>query len=168
MWVDDTPIHSCIYPAMRADGHQITTIEGIAIEGIASEGNETLGENEKLSPMQQAFLTKQGFQCGYCTPGMIMTASKLTCETEAELRLELEGNLCRCTGYEAIIESVIECGSEPGSESGGESGGERSDQTADSKGQVGKAVPKQDGPNLVTGKPVYRSEERRVGKECLL
>jgi len=159
VWVDDTPIHSCIYPAMRADGHQITTIEGIAIEGIASEGNETLGENEKLSPMQQAFLTKQGFQCGYCTPGMVMTASKLTCETEAELRLELEGNLCRCTGYEAIIESVIEGSSESGSEFGGESGGEHSDQTiTDSKGQVGKAVPKQDGPNLVTGKPVYTAD----------
>ena len=136
VWVDDKPIHSCIYPAMRADSHQITTIEGLQ-----------LGENGELSPMQQAFLDKQGFQCGYCTPGMIMTASKLTCETEAELRAELEGNLCRCTGYESIIESVIDCGSE------------HSDGAiADSKGQVGKSVPKQDGPDLVTGKPVYTTD----------
>lgn len=128
---------------MRADSHQITTIEGI----------EESGENGTLSPMQQAFLDKQGFQCGYCTPGMIMTASKLSCETEAELRAELEGNLCRCTGYESIIESVIDCGTERSVPS------VPLNQTiTDSKGQVGKDVPKQDGPDLVTGKPVYTAD----------
>ena len=133
VWLDDKPIHSCICPAMRAEGHQITTIEGL--------------ENGKLSPMQQAFLDKQGFQCGYCTPGMIMTASKLQYETEAELKAELEGNLCRCTGYEAIIESVLECGNDSAVKT----------ITAE-EGQVGKDVPKQDGPNLVTGKPVYTAD----------
>ena len=133
VWVDDKPIHSCIYPAMRVNSQQVTTIEGL--------------ENGSLSPMQQAFLDKQGFQCGYCTPGMIMTASKLEYESEAELKAELEGNLCRCTGYESIIESVLECGKE------------NSIKTITAKeGQVGQDVPKQDGPNLVTGKPVYTAD----------
>ena len=137
VWLDDKPIHSCIYPAMRADSHQITTIEGL--------------ENGKLSSMQQAFLDKQGFQCGYCTPGMIMTASKLEYETEAELKAELEGNLCRCTGYESIIESVLECGQE------------NSAKTITAKAQVGQDVPKQDGPDLVTGKPVYTADWSPTG-----
>ena len=133
VWLDDKPIHSCIYPAMRVDSHQITTIEGL--------------ENGSLSPMQQAFLDKQGFQCGYCTPGMIMTASSLEYESEAELKAELEGNLCRCTGYESIIESVLQCGKD------------NSVKTTTAKGgQVGKDVPKQDGPDLVTGKPVYTAD----------
>ncbi|MDJ0568168.1 MAG: molybdopterin-dependent oxidoreductase [Pleurocapsa sp. MO_192.B19] len=138
VWLDDKPIHSCIYPAMRADEHQITTIEGL--------------ENGKLSPMQQAFLDKQGFQCGYCTPGMIMTASKLEYESEAELKAELEGNLCRCTGYEAIIESILQCGQD------------NSIKPITAKdGQVGKDVPKQDGPNIVTGKPVYTADWSPTG-----
>ena len=133
VWLDDKPIHSCIYPAMRADNHRITTIEGL--------------ENGSLSPMQQAFLDRQGFQCGYCTPGMIMTASKLEYESEAQLKAELEGNLCRCTGYESIIDSVVECGRE------------NSIKTITAKqGQVGQDIPKQDGPNLVTGKPVYTAD----------
>ncbi|VEP12279.1 Carbon monoxide dehydrogenase [Hyella patelloides LEGE 07179] len=133
VWLDDKPIHSCIYPAMQVDSHQITTIEGL--------------ENGKLSPMQQAFLDKQGFQCGYCTPGMIMTASKLEYNSEAELRAELEGNLCRCTGYEAIIDSILECGND-----------NLVKPITAKEGQVGKNIPKQDGPNLVTGKPVYTAD----------
>lgn len=133
VWLDDKPIHSCIYPALRADSHQITTIEGL--------------DNGKLSPMQQAFLDKQGFQCGYCTPGMIMSASKLEYNKEAELRAELEGNLCRCTGYEAIIASILECGND------------NSVKPITAKdGQVGKDIPKQDGRDLVTGKPVYTAD----------
>lgn len=133
VWLDGKPIHSCLCPAMRVDSHKVTTIEGI--------------ENGSLSPMQQAFIDKQGFQCGYCTPGMIMTASKLECESEGELQAELEGNLCRCTGYEAIIDSVLECGQD------------NSSQIITAKeGQVGKNIPKQDGANLVTGKPVYTAD----------
>lgn len=131
VWLDDKPIHSCIYPAMRVDSQQVTTIEGL--------------ENGSLSPMQQAFLAKQGFQCGYCTPGMIMTASSLKYESEAELKAELEGNLCRCTGYESIIESILECGKED------------SVKTITAT-QVGQDVPKQDGPDLVMGKPVYTAD----------
>ena len=138
VWLNGKPIHSCICPAMRADSQQITTIEGL--------------ENGRLSPMQQAFLDKQGFQCGYCTPGMIMTASKLEYESSAELKAELEGNLCRCTGYEAIIDSVVECGKDNNVAAIGAR-----------EGQVGKNVPKQDGTNLVTGKPVYTADRSPAG-----
>lgn len=142
VWLDDKPVHSCIYPAMRVDSHQVTTIEGLANERSVS-----------LSPMQQAFLDKQGFQCGYCTPGMIMTASKLDYESEVELRAELEGNLCRCTGYQSIIDSILQCGKD------------RSAKPITAKeGQVGKDVPKQDGPDLVTGKPVYTADWSPPGK----
>lgn len=148
VWLDDKPIHSCICPAMRADGARITTIEGLENGGAYKLRRETTeSAPRRLSPMQQAFLDKQGFQCGYCTPGMIMTASKLEYQSETELRAELEGNLCRCTGYEAIIESVLECGNEGAVKT-----------TAAPKEQVGKNVPKQDGPNLVTGKPVYTAD----------
>ncbi len=142
VWVDDKPIHSCIYPAMRVDSCEVTTIEGL--EGLEEKGGR--------SPMQQAFLEKQGFQCGYCTPGMIMTASKLACATAAEVKAEMEGNLCRCTGYESIVESVLACGSEPLAKT-----------TAEVAGQVGQNVPKQDGPDLVTGKPVYTADWSPVG-----
>ncbi|MGB3295262.1 MAG: molybdopterin cofactor-binding domain-containing protein, partial [Phormidesmis sp.] len=136
VWLDDQPIHSCICPAMRAEGHQITTIEGLT-SGM---------DGGKLSPMQQAFLDKQGFQCGYCTPGMIMTASKLDVASEADLRAELEGNLCRCTGYESIIDSVLDCDKSSVST------------IVTSTEQVGQDIPKQDGPDLVTGKPVYTAD----------
>ncbi|MEL6492736.1 MAG: molybdopterin cofactor-binding domain-containing protein [Cyanobacteria bacterium J06621_3] len=140
VWVNDTPIHSCIYPAMRADSHDITTIEGL--------------ENGKLSPMQQAFLDKQGFQCGYCTPGMVMTASKLNYASTEELKAELEGNLCRCTGYESIIESVLAC-----KEAYKDQSAEKdTTQPVESAVQVGENIPKQDGPDLVTGKPVYTAD----------
>ncbi|MEO1637005.1 MAG: molybdopterin cofactor-binding domain-containing protein, partial [Cyanobacteria bacterium J06631_9] len=141
VWVDDVPVHSCIYPAMRADSRSITTIEGV--------------ENGKLSPMQQAFLDKQGFQCGYCTPGMVMTASKLEYDSLEELKAEMEGNLCRCTGYEAIIDSVLACKHQSDCDSVTTAA---TATTIDSTGQVGKNVPKQDGPDLVTGKPVYTAD----------
>ena len=144
VWVDGSPIHSCIYPAMRSQNHAITTIEGLAQDG-------------QLSLMQQAFLEKQGFQCGFCTPGMVMSAQKLAFESESDLQLAMRGNLCRCTGYEAIVES-IQLGKESGA---GESEreGERERMAQDSPGSlVGQSIPKQDGPDIVTGKPVYTSD----------
>ena len=80
--VDGVPVHSCIYPAMRAADRHVTTIEGL----------------EGKHPLQQAFLTAQGFQCGFCTPGMIMTAAALTSGQRADLPGALKGNICRCTG----------------------------------------------------------------------
>jgi aerobic carbon-monoxide dehydrogenase small subunit len=92
-------VKSCTVLAVQADGADITTIEGMA----AADGT--------LHPMQQAFMENHGLQCGYCTPGMVMAATSLLKEnpnpTEEEVRIGLEGNLCRCTGYHNIVKSVL-------------------------------------------------------------
>lgn len=90
-------VKSCTCLAAQADGAQVTTIEGLATNG-------------KLHPMQQAFWDHHGLQCGYCTPGMIMAATKLVEGqpniTDEEIRHGLDGNLCRCTGYQNIVKAV--------------------------------------------------------------
>ena len=92
-------VKSCTVLAVQADGQDVTTIEGMA----DADGT--------LHPMQQAFMENHGLQCGYCTPGMVMAASSLLKEnpdpTEQEVRIGLEGNLCRCTGYHNIVKSVL-------------------------------------------------------------
>ena len=93
VWLDGRPVHSCITPAFRADGRQVTTIEG-------------LGTPDDLHPMQAQFRDAPGFQCGFCTAGMIMTAAALTDEQREDLPRALKGNLCRCTGYRAIEDAV--------------------------------------------------------------
>jgi CO/xanthine dehydrogenase Mo-binding subunit/aerobic-type carbon monoxide dehydrogenase small subunit (CoxS/CutS family) len=93
VWLDGTPVHSCLMPAFRAAGHDVTTIEGLA-------------ESGELHPMQQAFLDAQAFQCGFCAAGMIMTAAALDADQRADLPHALKGNLCRCTGYRAIAEAL--------------------------------------------------------------
>ena len=95
--IDGTSVKSCTMLAVQADGSEVTTIEGI-------------GSSDKLHPMQQAFHENHGLQCGYCTPGMIMSAidfvSKNKNASESEIREALEGNICRCTGYHNIVKSV--------------------------------------------------------------
>jgi len=93
VWLDGEPVHSCIIPAFRAEGHAVTTIEGLAPNGA-------------IHPMQQAFLDAQGFQCGFCTSGMIMTCASLNQAQRADLGASLKGNLCRCTGYRAIEDAL--------------------------------------------------------------
>ncbi|MCW2561415.1 MAG: putative hypoxanthine oxidase XdhD [Mycobacterium sp.] len=93
VWLDGNPVHSCITPAFRADGHEVTTIEG-------------LGTPERLHPMQERFRDAPGFQCGFCTAGMIMTSATFTEEQKADLPRALKGNLCRCTGYRAIEDAI--------------------------------------------------------------
>ena len=93
VWLDGVPVHSCLIPAFRADGHQVTTIEGLA-------------QNGDLHPMQRAFMQAAGFQCGFCTAGMIMTAATLSEEQIKDLPRYLKGNLCRCTGYHSIENAI--------------------------------------------------------------
>jgi aerobic carbon-monoxide dehydrogenase small subunit len=99
--LDGEAVKSCTVLAVQADGANITTIEGMA----AADGT--------MHPMQQAFMQNHGLQCGYCTPGMVMAATSLLNEnpnpTEAEVRIGLEGNLCRCTGYHNIVQAVLAC-----------------------------------------------------------
>ncbi len=91
-------VKSCTVLAVQADGQALTTIEGLAKDGV-------------LHPMQEAFRQNHALQCGYCTPGMVMAAIGLLDEnphpTEREVRLGLEGNLCRCTGYHNIVKAVL-------------------------------------------------------------
>lgn len=91
--LDGEPVHSCLFPAHRAEGREITTIEGLATDGNAHA-------------MQQAFLDAQAFQCGFCTPGMILTCASLNQAQRADLPNALKGNLCRCTGYRAIDDAL--------------------------------------------------------------
>jgi CO/xanthine dehydrogenase Mo-binding subunit/aerobic-type carbon monoxide dehydrogenase small subunit (CoxS/CutS family) len=93
VWLDGVAVHSCLIPAFRADGRKVTTIEGLA-------------ENGDLHPMQHAFMQAAGFQCGFCTAGMIMTAASLNEEDRKDLPRVLKGNLCRCTGYHAIEDAI--------------------------------------------------------------
>jgi carbon-monoxide dehydrogenase small subunit len=103
--LDGAAVKSCTVFAVQADGSSVTTIEGLA-------------QNGNLHPMQQAFWDQHGLQCGYCTPGMIMAAVKLVENnpgiTEAEIRNGLEGNLCRCTGYQNIVNAVAQAASMKG------------------------------------------------------
>lgn len=91
------PVKSCTVFAVQADGAELQTIEGVAQDG-------------KLHPIQQAFWEKHGLQCGYCTPGMIMTAKSLLSKnpnpTEQQIREGISGNICRCTGYNKIVEAI--------------------------------------------------------------
>jgi len=95
---DDEPARSCIMLAAQADGHQIRTIESLA------------GPNGELNPLQSAFRECHGLQCGFCTPGILMTLTAFLREhpkpSESEIRQALSGNLCRCTGYQHIVDAV--------------------------------------------------------------
>jgi aerobic carbon-monoxide dehydrogenase small subunit len=96
--LDGRSVKSCTMFAVQADGHEVTTIEGLATNG-------------ELHPMQRAFHDNHALQCGYCTPGMIMQSIDLLNDnpnpTEQQVRDGLEGNLCRCTGYQNIVKAVI-------------------------------------------------------------
>lgn len=98
--LDGQAVRSCIMFAVQANGHEITTVEGLTPEGDLT----------KLHPLQAAFREKHGLQCGYCTPGFLMTLVPFLAEnpnpTDEEIRDALSGNLCRCTGYQNIVEAV--------------------------------------------------------------
>jgi carbon-monoxide dehydrogenase small subunit len=95
--LDGQPVKSCTLLAVQADGRQLTTVEGLEKDG-------------KLHPVQEGFWEKHGLQCGYCTPGMMMTSAALLARnkkpTELEIREAISGNLCRCTGYVNIVKAI--------------------------------------------------------------
>ena len=97
--LDGESVKSCTLLAVQADGREVTTIEGIAADG-------------QMHPIQEAFHRNHGLQCGYCTPGMIMAAASFLQEnpnpTDEQVRESLEGNLCRCTGYQNIVKSILD------------------------------------------------------------
>jgi len=99
--LDGRPVKSCMLLAVQADGRRITTVEGLAPDG-------------ELTPLQRAFNEHHALQCGYCTPGMLMSATALLERTphpsEEDVRLALQGNICRCTGYVNIVEAVVAAG----------------------------------------------------------
>ncbi|KAA0076803.1 molybdopterin-dependent oxidoreductase [Tardiphaga sp. P9-11] len=125
--LDGEPVHSCIIPAFRADGHAVTTIEGLASEG-------------GIHPMQQAFLDAQGFQCGFCTSGMIVTCASLNQAQRADLGASLKGNLCRCTGYRAIEDALD---------------GKINIEDAEPGTAFGRSISAPAAPQIVTGKARY-------------
>ena len=96
--LDDRSARSCLTLAVQADGSRVTTVEGLAC-------------GHKLSALQQAFIEHHGLQCGYCTPGMLITLTELLRDhpdpSEAEVRLAISGNLCRCTGYSGIVRAAL-------------------------------------------------------------
>jgi len=153
--VDGMPVHSCIYPAVRAEGKAVTTIEGLA----SADG---------LHPVQEQFLEAQGFQCGFCTAGMMMTAATFDDEQRANLPRNLKGNLCRCTGYRSIADAVCGHGSDHQHDAGADVSGAQTVSGAHSvsgtqppvaveatPGQLGDNVPAPAGQAIVTGTARY-------------
>jgi carbon-monoxide dehydrogenase small subunit len=98
MLLDGKPVNSCSYLALQAEGSEVTTVEGLAT-------------SNELSPLQAAFLAHGGVQCGFCTPGMLISATALLEDNATpsadEVRIALSGNLCRCTGYDGIVKAVL-------------------------------------------------------------
>ncbi len=125
--VDGEPVHSCLIPAFRADGHAVTTIEGLAPDG-------------GTHPMQQAFLDAQAFQCGFCTAGMILTCASLNQAQRQDLGASLKGNLCRCTGYRAVEDALD---------------GKTNIEAAAAGEAFGRSLPAPAGPQLVRGAARY-------------
>jgi putative selenate reductase molybdopterin-binding subunit len=125
--LDGEPVHSCLIPAFRAEGHAVTTIEGLGPDGATH-------------PMQQAFLDAQGFQCGFCTAGMILTCVSLNQAQRQDLGAALKGNLCRCTGYRAIEDALD---------------GKRNIEEVQAGEAFGRSLPAPAGPLVVKGAARY-------------
>ena len=105
MLLDGRPVNSCSYLALQAEGSEVTTVEGLA-------------DGDQLSPLQTAFLEHGGVQCGFCTPGMLISATALLADRPSpsadEVGIALSGNLCRCTGYDGIVKAVLAVSREAG------------------------------------------------------
>ncbi|MBR0844943.1 molybdopterin-dependent oxidoreductase [Bradyrhizobium liaoningense] len=126
--LDGEPVHSCLIPAFRAEGHAITTIGGFGSDG---------GPH----PMQRAFLDAQGFQCGFCTAGMILTCASLNQAQRADLGAALKGNICRCTGYRSIEDALL--------------GRINVEESVEAGAAFGRSLPAPAGPDIVRGSTRY-------------
>jgi putative selenate reductase molybdopterin-binding subunit len=133
--LDGEPVHSCLIPAFRAEGHPVTTIEGLAPDG-------------GTHPMQQAFLDAQAFQCGFCTSGMILTCASLNQAQRQDLGASLKGNLCRCTGYRAIEDAL---------------NGVSNIEDATAGAAFGRSLPAPAGPQVVRGAARYTFDTEMQG-----
>jgi len=136
--LDGEPVHSCLIPAFRADGHAVTTIEGVAPEG-------------SIHPVQQAFLDAQAFQCGFCTSGMILTCASLNQAQRQDLGASLKGNICRCTGYRSIEDAL---------------NGKTNIEDAAAGTAFGRSLPAPAGPRWCAAPSVILSMSRR--KDCCI
>ncbi|MFT4115137.1 molybdopterin-dependent oxidoreductase [Bradyrhizobium sp.] len=134
--LDGEPVHSCLIPAFRADGRAVTTIEG-------------LGGDSGAHPMQQAFLDAQGFQCGFCTAGMILTCASLNQAQRTDLGAALKGNICRCTGYRAIEDAIL--------------GKTNVEESVEAGAAFGRSLPAPAGPDIVRGKARYTFDTAMEG-----
>lgn len=132
--VDGHPTHSCIFPAHRIGGHDVVTAAG-------------LGTPEKLHPVQQAFVDSGGFQCGFCTAGMVVTTSALSVEQKSDLACSMKGNLCRCTGYRSIRDALA---------------GTSNTETAKIGGAQGRSIAAPASARIVTGTEQYTMDFSRV------
>ncbi|UWU90815.1 molybdopterin-dependent oxidoreductase [Bradyrhizobium sp. CB1015] len=126
--LDGEPVHSCLIPAFRAEGRIVTTIEG-------------LGGDHGTHPMQQAFLDAQGFQCGFCTAGMILTCASLNQAQRTDLGAALKGNICRCTGYRSIEDAIL--------------GQTNVEASVEAGAAFGRSLPAPAGPDVVRGTARY-------------
>ena len=110
MLIDGRPVNSCSYLAVQADGAAITTVEGLGYGAGTRDGTGDGDGTGELTALQQAFLQHAGVQCGFCTPGMLISATALLehnpSPSQDEIRIALSGNLCRCTGYDGIVKAV--------------------------------------------------------------
>jgi aerobic carbon-monoxide dehydrogenase small subunit len=114
VWMDQTPVKSCTVLAAMASGHELRTVEGMDVGGV-------------LDPVQQGFIQEHGLQCGFCTPGMMLTARALLDRSpdpdETEIREAISGNICRCTGYENIVRAIRWAAAHPTSQAAGQGAG---------------------------------------------
>jgi putative selenate reductase molybdopterin-binding subunit len=133
--LDGEPVHSCLIPAFRAESHTVTTIEGLASHGATH-------------PMQQAFLDAQGFQCGFCTAGMILTCASLNQAQRQDLGSALKGNICRCTGYRAIEDALD---------------GKTNIEDVEAGEAFGRSLPAPAGPQVVRGAARYTFDTEIAG-----
>jgi len=142
--IDNAPVMSCIYPAIKAEGRAIITIEGIGDEHTA------------LHPIQKQFIEKGAVQCGFCTPGLILSSKALLDRTaqpdEKEIRMAISGNLCRCTGYIKVVEAIGAAARELRGQVVGD------DRQEPETGSIGRSVTRLDGLPKVTGKAVFTDD----------